>query len=114
MVSLPFFLPFQLPVVVQPATEDLYDAVDQAPEGSFVLFGIDWGSSTRGECGLETIAIMRHLMRKHLRFAMMGFSDPQGATLGEEAAISLQKQYGYQEGRDWVNLGFQVDMVNYL
>lgn len=113
-VTLPFFVPMQLPVVVSPATEALYDTIEELPEGSFVLVGIDWGAGTRGESSLQTVAIIRHLMRKHLHFAMIGFSDPQGATLGQEIVTSLQDKYGFKEGRDWANFGFQVDMTNYL
>ncbi len=113
-VALPFFIPFQLPVVVTPETEALYDAVENLPANSFVLVGIDWNAGSRGENRPQTTVILRHLMARHLRFALLDFSDPQGATLGEEIAHELQGQYGYQEGRDWVNFGYQVDMVNWL
>lgn len=38
-VTLPFFVKFRLPVAVSPPTQALYDAIDNLPENSFVLFG---------------------------------------------------------------------------
>jgi hypothetical protein len=113
-VVLPFFLKLQLPVTISPETEALYGAVEELPDRSFVLLGIDWAAGTRGENGPQTIAIIRHLMRKHLRFGILCFGDAQSKTLGEEISADLSKDFGYQEGRDWVNFGYQVDQANYL
>ena len=105
-VTVPFFLPLRLPVPISPQTRALYETIENLPPDSFVLFGIDWSASTRGENGPQTEALMRHLMIKHLRFAIIAFADVQGETLGQTIAERLQKQYGYQEGRDWVNWGY--------
>jgi hypothetical protein len=113
-VVLPFFLKLQLPVTVSPETEALYDAVEELPDRSFVLLGVDWTAGTRGENGPQTLSIIRHLMRKHLRFGILCFGDAQSKTLAEEIATDLGKQFDYQEGRDWVNFGYQVDQANYL
>lgn len=113
-VVLPFFMHIQLPVAIEPATEDLYDAVEALPRNSFVLLAVDWSAGTRGENGQEQMAIMRHLMRRHLRFGMIDFADPQGKQLGEEMALQLEKQFGYKEGVNWVNFGYQIDMADYL
>jgi hypothetical protein len=115
-VTVPFFVPMQLPVVPSPETKALYASVEALPPGSFVLVGVDWSAGTRGENGPHTTALLRHLMRRHLRFALLCFSDPQGKTLGEETALQLQPQFGYHEGADWVNLGYQIgtNMDNYL
>jgi hypothetical protein len=113
-VTLPFFVPFQLPVAVTPATKKLYDAIERLPANSFVLVGVDWSAGSRGENRPQTEMILRHLMARHLRFAILAFSDPQGATLGEELAKEIAPQYGYIEGVNWVNFGYRVDMVNWL
>jgi hypothetical protein len=114
MVVVPFFIPLELPVTVSPETEALYDVIEGLPERSFVLLGVDWAAGTRGENKPQTIAIMRHLMKRRLRFAILCFGDAQSKTLGEESAAGLAKEFNYKEGVDWVNFGFQVDEANYL
>ncbi|MDE2127019.1 MAG: hypothetical protein KGJ62_10550 [Armatimonadetes bacterium] len=113
-VVAPFFLEFNPPVYPTKPSRDLFNMIQSLPEHSFVLLGIDWSAGTRGENLPETEAIMRHLMLRHLRFGMLAYSDPQGKTQGENAAIRIGKEFGYREGIDWVNIGFKVDMNNSL
>lgn len=106
-VTIPFFLNFTIPVSISPRTRAVYDKIESLPEGSFVLFGVDWSASTRGENAPQTEALMRHLMRKKLRFGIIAFGDVQSETLGQEIAVRLQTEYGFEEGRDWINFGYQ-------
>lgn len=112
-VTFPFFIPGRLPVVVSHPTEALYDQIEGLPANSFVLFGVDWSAGTRGENGAQTEALMRHLMKRKLRFALLAF-DPQAKELCQDIALRLQKEYGVQEGVNWVNWGYKVDQVNFL
>jgi hypothetical protein len=115
VVVLPFFFPIKLPVKINdnlPSVK-LYKAIEALPEGSIVLFGVDWGAGTRGENRAHTEALMHHLMRKKVRFALLAF-EPQAKKLAQNIALRLQKQYGYIEGVNWVNFGYKVDMENYL
>lgn len=112
-VALPFLLHTTLNVQVSPQTQALYDAIEELKPGDFVYFGVDWGASTRGENRAQTLVLMRHLMKKKLRFILVGL-DPQSADLTGKLAVKMQKEFGYQEGVDWVNIGYQVDQVNFL
>ena len=112
-VTLPFFLNVKLPMKISPATEKLYNAIDALHEGDFVLLATDWSGGTRGENGPETIAVMQHLMQKKLRFGILCF-DPQSPTLVSAIAYTMQANYGYQEGVNWVNFGYKVDAKNFL
>lgn len=113
VVSAPFFLKVKIPVHVSPATEALYDAIENLPQGSFVLLSVDWGAGTRGENRPHTYALLHHLMRKKLRFAMISF-EPQSTTICQAIAEEVAKQYHYKEGTDWVNVGYKPDQDNYL
>ncbi len=113
-VCAPFFVKTRLPTPISPETLALYDRIEALPPDSFVLIGMDWTASTRGENGAQTEALMVHVMRRHLRFAMIAFNSPQGSTLGEDIAQRLQAQYGYREGVDWCNFGYKADQQNYL
>ncbi len=109
-VTVPFFFNLKINGTVSPATQKLYDTVESIPEGSFVIFGTDWSAGSRGENGAQTEALMRHVMHHKLRFAILSF-DPQAATLTQKMALKLEKQYGYTEGVNWTNWGFQVQEV---
>ena len=105
--------PFVLPVTVSPSTLMVYDEIQSLPPNSFVLLAPDWAAGSRGENGPQTEALMRHLMKRHIRFAMVSF-DPQGPIISEAMAKRLQDQYGYVEGVNWTNLGFKVDQQDFL
>ena len=109
-VTIPFFLPFKVPVKISPATQKLYDTIESLPENSFIIFGSDWSAGTRGENGAQTEALMRHVMRHKLRFAILCF-DPQAATLTQSIAERMESEYGYKEGVNWTNWGFRVQEV---
>jgi len=109
-VTLPFFIPMKIPVKISQPTHKLYDTIESVPENSFIIFGSDWSAGTRGENGAQTEALMRHVMRHKLRFAILCF-DPQAATLTQDIALKLQSQYGYKEGVNWTNWGYRVQEV---
>ncbi len=112
-VSAPFFLSIRIPVPISPQTQALYNSIEALPPNSFVLLGADWSAGSRGENRPQTEALMRHLMKRKLRFALLCF-DPQAATLTETMAKRLQSEYGVQEGVNWVNWGYKVDLENFL
>lgn len=113
-VLAPFFFTLKLPVPITSQTKGVYDAIEGLPAGSFVLFGVDWSAGTRGENGAQTEALMRHLMKRKLRFGLLAF-DPQSKTLSEDIALRIQGDYGAKEGVDWVNFGYKSsDVVNFL
>ena len=107
-VALPFFFNVPMTVPATQSTESLYDKIESLPAGSFVLFGGDWSAGTRGENRPQSEVLIRHMMRKKLRFALIAFADPQGKTLMQDIAVQFQGQYGYREGVDWVNWGWRV------
>jgi len=114
-VTIPFFLPLNLPNVPSPPTIALFNEIENLPPNAFVLLGVDWSAGTRGENLPQTEMLIRHLMKRKLRFALIDFADPQGKLLGEEIAQRLQGEYGVQEGVNWVNMGYRTsDMINVL
>ncbi len=113
VIAFPVLVPIPLPMKVSPATQSLYDSIEGLKENDFVLFGVSWGAGTRGESRSQTYALMRHLMRKKVRFALLAF-EPQAKVLNQKIAEELQKEYGYVEGVNWVNFGYQIDQENFL
>jgi hypothetical protein len=113
VIAFPMIKLIELPVKVSPSTQSFYNNIEALNEGDFVVFGADWGAGTRGESRSQTIALVRHLMQKKLRFAFLAF-EPQGKSLCQKIAEGLQKEYGYVEGVNWVNFGYKVDQENFL
>ena len=104
--------------IVLPQAQDIYDAVDKAPagprQGKIILVGMTFSASTIAENGSQARALLRHLMLRHKRFAVMSISEPQGATYAPLIAGDIAKQYGYVYGRDWINFGYQIGTLAFF
>lgn len=102
------------PVVLRPV-QTFYDAVDKAPagpgQGKIILVATTFAASTIAENGTQARALIRHLMLRHKRFALLAVGEPQGATLGPAIAEDLAKQYNYKYGTDWINFGYQLNSL---
>lgn len=113
VVALPFVVPIPVPpAVVLPDTQKFYDTIeavanDPVASKKLVILDTNFAAGTIAENGAQAEAIMRHLMRRKLRFAIFAYNDPQGRQLGQRLADKLSAQYGYVYGRDYVNWGYR-------
>lgn len=98
--------PIRLPVHVFDDTRGLYDTIEALPTDAVVLVMCDWGPGSKGENWPQTEAVIHHLLRRGVKFAIMGV-DPVGPTLGQEMAERIAARYSREYGRDWVNFGFK-------
>lgn len=101
---------FILPIIPSKQSQDFYNTVAQLPPGSMVLVDGQWSPGTRGENSWQTQAVLLHIMKRHLRFAILSF-DPQNNTLVQNMVNTLAPKYGYVEGRDYVNFGYRPSSV---
>lgn len=110
--SVPLFFPVALPNRTDAPAQDLYQKLMTLPEGSTVLVQSDWTQSTRGESGGQFNALMRILMRRHIKACIYTAADPQAPEVARNAILDLNKQQAdaglppYSEWNDWVHLGF--------
>jgi len=99
--------------VVLPSVQQLYDVIEAAPagpeDGKIILIGTTFAANTVGENGNQARAIIRHLMMRQKRFAVMAVGEPVGAEIGRIIPASLAKRYGYEYGRDWIAFGYQLN-----
>jgi len=86
----------------------LYRAVEAVPDDKIIVVCCDWEPGTRGENGLQTVALIRHCLKAGKRFAIFGWAYPAGPMLGQQIAERYQGMYGRKYGRDWVNWGFNT------
>ena len=104
--------------IVLPSVQQLYDAIEQAKagpgDGKIILVGATFAANTIGENGNQLRAVLRHLMIRHKRFAIIAVSEPQGAKLGRQIATALADHYGYKYGVDWIDFGYNVGTLAFF
>lgn len=107
--AVPLFIPAQLPNTPKPEAVALYDAVMALPEGSTIIIQSDWTESTRGENGGLMDAMLRIIMRRKIKFAILGI-DPQSPQVARNLVNRVNKELPeadrYKKWEDWVELGF--------
>jgi hypothetical protein len=74
--------PITVPNVTMQMSKDLFDKVENMSPGSVVLIESDWTTSTRGESMGQFKALVRHLMRKEVKFVTTAI-DPLAPGIGE-------------------------------
>jgi hypothetical protein len=105
-----------LPITPNTQTKRAFDAIEKignAKPAKLAIIDGEWSASTRGENQFQEQAIMEHMMRLHIPFALLTFT-PQNRVLSQRIADSLAKQYGYVYGRDYVNWGYKLAMPQTL
>jgi len=114
IVVIGLLVPIPLPLAVGPQARGVYESIENADPNKIVLISTLWSASTQGENRPQTRVILEHVMRRRLRFALIAFGDPQSTILAQEVAEGLARQYHYEYGRDWINLGFRADVAGTL
>jgi len=106
-VTIPFFLPLGLPVVVTPPVQNLYDAVEELePNSNPLLMAIDYAPATLPELEPMAVAILRHAFSRDVKVVVMTLH-PAGYGLAERAMLQVAEEYDRTYGEDYVFLGFQ-------
>lgn len=91
--------------------QDAFDYIEKLPEGSNVLFSLDYAPSSEGELSPMTTALVRHCcLKKHKMFFMTLW--PDGLPLLERNIKNIIEtefaELKLKEGEDYVNLGFNA------
>ncbi|MCS7066835.1 MAG: hypothetical protein NZL85_11270, partial [Fimbriimonadales bacterium] len=103
-------LPVRLPAVISPPVRKFYDAIERLQPGDIVMVSSNWSASTIAENQPQLEAVLRHLMRKKVRFTLMSV-EAQSRDISLRLATRLTKEYGYEYGRDWAHFGFYTDLI---
>lgn len=117
-VLLSLSIPLIKKVVLPPAPMETADASFAAVDGverklgKIALISADWGPGTQAENGSQTAAVIEHLMRKRIPFAIMTIyqlAEPFLEEVPREVVERLENEMPgehWEYGKDWVNLGF--------
>ena len=106
-MTVPFFLPLGLPVIVTEPVQSLYDAVEETePNSNPILLAIDYAPATLPELEPMAVAVLRHAFSKGVNVVIMTLH-PAGYGLAERAMLQVAEEYDVTYGEDYVFLGFQ-------
>lgn len=105
--------PIKKPIAVTRAVSNAYDAVEAVKPDKIAIISIVWSSSTMAENGPQTEAIIRHLFRGKIKFAILSW-DQQGAKLARGIAQKVSKEMGMTYGIDWCDFGFKPPYLSQI
>ena len=108
LVAIGLIIDVKLPVIVSKQVQDAYDTIEKAPTDKLCIVEGQWSNGTQGENRPQTIALFRHLMRRRIKFAIIGF-DAQGPDNSHKIAQDLANEVNppYKYGVDWVTWGYR-------
>ena len=118
----PLFFESSMPPAPLETAKRIYDKVEAVARArdeaeargetydKIVLVAADWGPSTAPELYPQTEAVIRHLMWRKIKFAIVTL-DREGDPFCVEIPHNLAKEYGTEYGKDWVNLGFRFGNI---
>ena len=112
-IVIPTLKPLGMPVRVTKEVKNVYDSIEALPPRSVVLIANDYDPASEPELYPMTLAVMRHCFKKDLRVIAMTLW-PGGPGLITRALEKASKEYGKEEGKDYVNLGFKTGGVTVI
>jgi hypothetical protein len=90
----------------------LVDTINELPQNKIVFITSNWDAGTQAENRPQMVAVIRHLIRRGIRFAIISIGSPNSPQLADDAtkdAIAKEGAEGrWQYGREWVNLGYKI------
>lgn len=107
-----FFLvvPVSLKAPVSPPAQQFYDTLENLKPGELVMISSNWSASTWAENQPQLEAVIRHLIKKKLRFTIIS-AEPQARDLSYRIAQRITAEANYQYGKDWAHFGFVPNLV---
>ncbi len=106
-------LPVRLRAAITPPVQSFYDTIEALQPGDLVMVSSNWSASTLAENQPQLEAVLRHLMRKRVRFTMLSI-EAQSRDISLRLAERVTKEGGYEYGRDWVHFGFNPNLTVYI
>lgn len=102
---------------VFPEVRGAYDTINGIPDGKIVLLSNTWSAGTKAENEPQLEALMRHMLAKNIKFAIMSW-DAAGSEITWQSAERIQNDVNRERrkrgqpllsyGKDWVHLGYKT------
>lgn len=108
----PLIMRANLPMYETPPPRALKDTIDALPTNKLVFIASNWDAGTQAENRPQLVAVVRQLIRKGLKFAVISIGSPNAPQLADQAvqsAISKEANgSNWKYGENWVNLGYKI------
>jgi len=106
-VAIPVLMRFEPPSEVTMMDQNVFDAVQDLPDGSRVLLSFDFDPGSQGELLPMAMSFTRHLAEKKHKIYFMCLW-PLGEPFIEDAMKLLQEEYPHLKyGTDYVSFGYK-------
>jgi hypothetical protein len=104
---IPAMNPLGLPLMTGQMAQDWYDAVDDLPEGSVILFDIGYGSGGYPSLGPGNIAAFHQIFEKGHKLIIMS-TDLEGSMMYPliMEGVKPESNYGAVYGEDYIYFGY--------
>lgn len=111
----PLVFRWQLPLFVTEDARNLHQVVEGLPPGQIVILFCDWDAATLAENRPQTVALARHLLRRHVPFAILSIAAPTSPQLAEDAVHEAIRDEGHGTyGIDYSNWGYRIGQPPWL
>jgi len=95
---------------IPPPVKRFYDTIEALQPGDMVMVSSTWSAGTLAENQPQFEAVLKHLMRKRVRFTIISFAPP-ARDISHRLARRLTEDFGYVEGKDWAHFGYAPDII---
>ena len=107
--AIPILAGMRFEETVTPMVGDVFQAIDELPEGSRILMAMDYDPAGAAELHPMAAAITRHAaMRGHKLYYLTLW--PYGGPMIDDTIGILEREFDdrYEYGRNYINLGFRA------
>ena len=106
-VIIPILIGVALPVNISKDVRSVYDYIENVPADSTIMIVCDYDPASEAELYPMTLALYRHCFDRGI--SVVSFTMwPNGAALIERAFDEMKLEYEIEQGKDYINLGYQV------
>jgi len=107
----PLWSKLALPLYVTDPPKLFHKTVEELPQDKLVFISSDWDAGSQAENRPQFIALIRHLIRRNLKFAIICIAYPTSVQMAQTAILEAIELENAKDrcvyGRDWVNLGYK-------
>jgi hypothetical protein len=106
-VIVPLLYPLNLGIETSRPVENMYNFIENLPEGSIILLSFDFSPSTEVELKPAATAVLRHAFAKNHKVVAIALW-PDGGQIARPIFAAAAEEFGKEKGRDYVNLGYKA------
>jgi hypothetical protein len=114
----PLVFRWKLPLYPTPPPVKLMETINGLPPDKLVFISSNWDAGTQAENRPQIVAIVRHLIRRNLKFAVISVGSPNAPQLANDAVVGAikleQAENTWLYGQKWVNLGYKLANAAWL